>query len=48
MVQLVAGGGYHLSERWVLDFDIMYARPGDDFVDIRVLGAELSINFLRH
>ena len=43
---LVAGGGYRLSERWVLDFDIMYARPGDDSNDISMLGAQLSINVL--
>ncbi len=43
---LVAGGGYRLSERWVLDLDIMYARPGDDSKDIRMLGAQLSINVL--
>ena len=43
---LVAGGGYRLSERWVLDFDIMYARPGDDSKDISMLGAQLTINVL--
>ena len=43
---LVAGGGYRLSERWLLDFDIMYAKTGDDSKDISVLGAQLSINIL--
>ena len=42
----MAGGGYRLSERWVLDFDIMYARPGDDSKDISMLGAQLTINVL--
>ena len=43
---LVAGGGYRFSGRWVLDFDVMYAKPGDNSLDISVVGAELSVNFL--
>ena len=43
---LVAGGGYRLSERWVLDFDVMYAKPGDDSLAITVVGAEISVNIL--
>ncbi len=43
---LVAGGGYYLSERWVLDLDIMYASPSDDSLDISLLGIALSVNFL--
>ncbi len=47
-VGLVAGGGYRLGARWVLDFDIMYLRPGDDTINISVLGAELTINIVSH
>ncbi len=43
---LVAGGGYRLGERWVLDFDVLYAKPGDDVLDISVVGAEVSVNFV--
>ncbi len=45
---LVAGGGYHLSQRWVVDFDMMYGRPGDAETarSTRVLGAKVSINVL--
>ncbi len=45
---LVAGGGYHLNQRWVLGFDMMYGKPGDDSGSTRVLGAKLSINILSH
>ncbi len=45
---LVAGGGYHLNQRWVLGFDMMYGKPGDDSGSTRVLGAELSINIVSH
>ena len=47
-VGLVAGGGYRLGARWVFDFDIMYLRPGDDTINISVLGAELTINIVSH
>ncbi len=35
-----------IRERWVLDFDVMYAKPGDDSLDITVVGDELSVNIL--
>jgi len=45
---LVAGLGYHLNQRWVLGFDTMYGKPGDDLGSTRVLGARLSINIVSH
>lgn len=43
---LLAGVGYHLNELWMLDFDVMYGKPGDDTVTLNTLSASLTINIL--
>jgi hypothetical protein len=43
---LLAGVGYHLSELWMLDFDIIYGKPGDDALTLNILGAKLTLNIL--
>ena len=47
---LLAGGRYQLSEsgRWMLNFDIMYAKPSDDSLDLSVLGVQATINVMSH
>ena len=47
---LLAGGRYQLSEsgRWMLNFDIMYAKPGDDVLDRNVLGVQFTISAMSH
>jgi len=47
---LLAGGRYQLNEsgRWMLNFDIMYAKPGDDSLDYSVLGLQATINVMSH
>jgi hypothetical protein len=43
---LLAGGRYKLNEsgRWMLNFDIMYANPGD----LSLWGAQVTINVMSH
>ena len=36
------------SGRWMLNFDIMYANPGDDVLDINVLGVQFTVNVMSH
>ena len=45
---LVAGGGYHLNQRWVLGFDIIYTNPGDEVKAFSVWGVGLTINIVSH
>jgi len=48
---MLAGGRYKLNEsgRWMLNFDISYAKPTDDFGgSVTIWGFHATINVMSH